>query len=77
MFTGSLIIILVGFIATGVFLYSNFYKIILQTEEIVLIQTEAFLEPVKINLLNKAMESVALKKEGGTVKPAELRNPFK
>lgn len=77
LFTSSLILILIGFIATGIFLYSHFYKIILQTEEIIIIQAETFLEPIKINLLNDILENLAVKTQGGVVEVTELKNPFK
>lgn len=75
LFTSSLIFILISFIATEVFLYSNFYKIILQTEEIILIQTETFLEPIKTNLLNDVLKNLAVKTQGGVIE-IELKNPF-
>jgi|YNPNPStandDraft_1061719.scaffolds.fasta_scaffold23139_4 hypothetical protein len=74
--TSSLILVLIIFIATGVFLYSNFYKIILQTEEIILIQSEALLEVVQTNLLNEVLKNISIKTKGGTIEAPILRNPF-
>lgn len=76
LFTSSLIIILIGFVATGVFLYSNFYKLITQTEELIIIQQLAILEPVKINLLNEVLKNKESKTKGGSVVAPELRSPF-
>ncbi len=75
-FTASLLLILISFIITGVFLYSNFYKLITQTEELIIIQRLALLEPVKINLLNEVLKNKESKMKGGGVVAPELRNPF-
>lgn len=77
MFTGSLLLILIGFIVIAVFLYGNFYKLILQTEEIVIIQMEALLEPIKTNLLDQVLKNLAIKSQGGVIEVEKLKNPFK
>ena len=76
MFTGSLVVILIALVATGIFLYSHFYKIITQTEEIIIIEQQALLDPVKINLLDEVMKNIELKSKGGSVAAAVSRDPF-
>ncbi len=76
LFTGSLVLILLALAATGVFLYVNFYKIILQTEEIIIIQTETYLEPVNIAALNQILLNLTAKAEGSKVLISSIKNPF-
>jgi len=76
MFTGSLLLILICLVATGIYLYSHFYKIIAQTEEIIIIEHQALLEPVKINLLDEVLKNIELKLKDGLITAPISRDPF-